>query len=67
MSDSENQSGVCYAKSPVTGNWYRVTEWEDRGDGKIVAEQKQQVDKDDVPEEWVAATEERMSQVMADE
>jgi hypothetical protein len=65
--DSRNESGVCYAKSPITGNWYRVTEWEYRGDSKIVAERKEQVDKSEVPEEWVTATEKQMEQVMGDE
>jgi hypothetical protein len=66
VTDSGTESGVCYAKSPLTGNWYRVTEWEKRGDGKIVAEKKEEVDRSDVPDEWVEATEEKMSEVDAD-
>jgi len=61
------KSDVCYAKSPVTGNWYRVTEWDSRGDGKIVSESKEKVDKSEVPGEWVTATEKRMERVMDDE
>lgn len=38
-----------YGKSPVTGQWYRVTEWEDVGDGKMVAKSKEPVDEDEVP------------------
>jgi len=49
-----------YAKSPVTGTWYRVDAYEDLGDGKIVAESKTEVDVEDVPEDVRRATEERM-------
>jgi len=43
-----------YAKSPMTGDYYRVTEYEDLGDGKIQAREKEQVDREDVPDEWLA-------------
>jgi hypothetical protein len=55
----QTETGIRYAKSPLTGTYYRVTEWEDRGDGKIVAEQKHEVDRDEVPEVWLAALDER--------
>lgn len=41
--------GERYAQSPLTGNWYRLTRWEDRGDGKFVAIAKQQCDETAVP------------------
>jgi len=42
-----------YAKSPLTGSWYRVSEWEDRGGGKILAKSKEEVSRDEVPQEWI--------------
>jgi len=30
-------------ESPITGNLYYVTEWEDKGDGKFVANEKQRI------------------------
>lgn len=39
-----------YGKSPVTGQWYRVTEWEDLGEGKMIAKSKEAVDEDEVPD-----------------
>ena len=38
------------AKSPVTGEWYRVTRWEDVGDGKVRALEKETIDESEVPE-----------------
>jgi len=43
--------GERYAKSPITGEWYRVTKWEDRGDGQIRALEKEPVDESEVPAE----------------
>lgn len=45
-----------YGKSPLTGNWYKITEWEEveepEGETqKIVAKQKEPVDESEVPEE----------------
>lgn len=48
-----SESGERYAKSPLTGNYYRVTKWKDLGGGKIQAQQKEQVDREDVPDEWL--------------
>jgi hypothetical protein len=36
--------GERYGKSPVTDNWYRMSRWEDRGDGRVKAIQKTEVD-----------------------
>lgn len=57
MSNSEQEvrTGERYAKSPMTGNYYRVTKWVDKGDGKIQARQKFEVDRKDVPNEWLEA------------
>lgn len=41
-----------YARSPVTGRYYRVTEWVSFGDGSIQAREKEEVEADDVPERW---------------
>ena len=38
------------AKSPITGEWYRVTEWETLEDGKVVAREKEPIDESEVPE-----------------
>jgi hypothetical protein len=56
MSD-DVKTGERYAKSPMTGNWYRVTKWIDHGDGKIQARAKTEVTKSEVPDEVVAALE----------
>lgn len=47
------ETGERYAKSPLTGNYYRVTEWVDHGDGKIQAKDKELVDREDVPDDWL--------------
>lgn len=47
------QHGIRYAKSPMTGTYYRVTAWVDHGDGKIQAREKHEVDKDEVPQVWL--------------
>ncbi|NUB91180.1 hypothetical protein HT576_09120 [Haloterrigena sp. SYSU A121-1] len=43
---------VRYGKSPLTGNWYRVTEWEevDGHPERIIADEKVEVDESEVPE-----------------
>lgn len=43
--------GERYAKSPVTDNTYVVTKWEDRGDGRMVAKRKTEIDPEDIPDE----------------
>ena len=58
MTASDQQSGevehgIRYAKSPMTGNYYRVTAWVDHGDGKIQAREKYEVDKSEVPQVWL--------------
>jgi ribosomal protein L37E len=47
-----------YARSPLTGKWYRVSDWDELEDGKIVAKSKEEVDREDVPEHWAEAIEE---------
>lgn len=41
-----------YALSELTDNWYRVSEWESLGDGKIQAKKKVRVDSSEVPDAW---------------
>lgn len=42
--------GVRYGRSPITENWYKMTRWEDRGDGNVRAISKQEVDQNEVEE-----------------
>jgi len=42
----------------MTGTWYRITEWEERDGEHIVARQKEEVVREDVPQEWLDATDE---------
>lgn len=51
MTDSEKED-VVYAKSPVNGQFYKVTEYEVIGDGRIKSKQKVAVDEQDVPKVW---------------
>lgn len=51
------ETGERYAQSPITGDYYRVTQWVDHGDGKIQARQKEEVDRSDVPKQWLEALE----------
>jgi len=39
------KTGERYAKSELTGQWYRVTAWVERGETKIVAVEKDEVEK----------------------
>jgi len=55
VSDRQQDSishGERYARSDLTGNWYRVTAWEELGDGKIVAHEKEEVEESEVPPIW---------------
>jgi hypothetical protein len=47
------QQGERYAKSPMTGNYYRVTKWERITDERIKSLEKEIVDRDEVPQEWL--------------
>lgn len=49
----ELDGGDRFAKSPATGTYYRVSEWEDLGDGYIRATSKTPVPREDVPEDWL--------------
>ena len=60
------ETGIRYAKSPVSDTYYRVTEWVDCGEGKIEARKKHEVDDDEVPEVWlhrISALENQRGQV----
>jgi len=62
MADGTVHTGERYAKSPMTGTYYRVTKWEQREgaeDGHIVALEKEEVDRAKVPAPWLNALEER--------
>lgn len=48
-----------FGYSRLTDTWYRVTDWKDLGDGKIQAKSKEEVDRSDVPREWIEAVNER--------
>lgn len=49
-----------YGFSKVTGTWYLLHDWEDKGDGKVVAKGKTEVDREEVPQEFLAATDETL-------
>ena len=55
MRDTEQDVRFGYSKT--TGNWYRVTEWEDLDAGKMIAKEKEEVDEEEVPERWRGALE----------
>lgn len=42
--------GVRYGQSPITENWYKLTRWEDRGDGHLRAISKEEVNESEVEE-----------------
>lgn len=50
---------TLYGYSPFTDTWYSFSEYEEAGDGVRVTGQKTEVDRDDVPQEWLDATDER--------
>jgi len=52
---SDWQRGERYAKSPLTDAYYRVTAWVDHGDGKIQAKEKEEVEREEVPDDWLDA------------
>lgn len=52
MTPQERRKTI-YAKSPLTGHFYRVERWEDKGDGKIQAKEKTKVDREEVPDDWL--------------
>lgn len=59
-----DEEDVRYANSYIGEQWYRVTEWEEiddepqDGKQRIVAEEKQPVDQEDVPDQIIEAYEE---------
>jgi hypothetical protein len=61
MSDERSiESGTeRYAYSQLTDTWYIVHDWEALGDGKIEAKSKEKVARENVPQEWIEATDER--------
>lgn len=54
MSESEGRgevhTGERIMRSPLTGTWYQVTKWRDKGDGKAQAIEKEEIDPEDVPD-----------------
>lgn len=51
------ETGERYAKSSMIGDFYRVTKWVDLGEGTIQARQKEEVDRENVPYEWLETLE----------
>lgn len=51
-----------YGYSKITDTWYRLDDWEDLGDGKVRAKGKTEVPREEVPQEWLDATDERGDQ-----
>jgi hypothetical protein len=65
-----SRPGACVAKngdrfgySQVSDTWYRIDEFDDHGDGKITAKSKTEIDRAEVPEACLEATEERALEV----
>lgn len=50
---------VRYGYSRMTDTWYRVYAWKNLGDGKIQAKSKEEVSRDDVPQRWLDAVDEK--------
>lgn len=48
-----------YAYSMMTDTWYRVSDYEDLGGDQILAKSKEEVDREDVPQAWIEAVDER--------
>lgn len=55
MPSEENKR---YAYSKLTDTWYVVHDWEHVEGDKIIANGKEEVDRDEVPQEWIDATDE---------
>jgi hypothetical protein len=51
LGEAEPTDEEAYMKSFLGGNWYRVTEWRVVKPGKYIAEEKEPVGKDEVPDE----------------
>lgn len=66
MSDNENGGMERYAYSQLTDQWYIVHEYEDLGDGRIVAKSKDPVDRDEVPQHWIDGVNERKREAESD-
>ena len=45
--------GVRYAYSAMSDTYYWVDEWEERGEGRIIAQSKTEVEADEVPDGWM--------------
>jgi len=50
-----------YAYSRLTDTWYEVDEWEwhDKENDQLIAKSKTEVDRENVPQKWIDAVEER--------
>jgi len=48
-----------YGYSKLTDTWYLLHDWEDLGDGKLRAKSKEEVPREEVPQEWLEATDEQ--------
>ena len=64
--NTDNDSTDRYAYSQLTDTWYRVADWDDLGDGKIQAKSKEEVAREEVPQEWIEATEEQLDRADTD-
>lgn len=52
--------GIRYGQSPLTGHWYRLTEWDTLEGGNIQAIDKEKVSPEQVPQAWIEQTEGRV-------
>lgn len=53
MNRENVQRGERYAKSELTGNYYRVHAWVEHEGDKITALDKERVERNNVPKEWL--------------
>ncbi|TKX54685.1 hypothetical protein, partial [Halorubrum sp. SP9] len=51
--ENDIHDGERYARSPLTDAYYRVTRWERIDEEKIRAIGKTEVEREDVPSEWL--------------
>lgn len=59
QNDTSEEKSVRYAYSKLSDTWYRVHDWEHVEGNRIIANSKEEVAREEVPQEWLDATEER--------
>lgn len=57
--NTDSDDAERYAYSRLSDTWYIVHDWERVEGDKIIANSKEEVPREDVPQEWLDATDER--------